>query len=92
MGLGGEVIAKINEIDKIEDIFSLKNYKQLLPAQITSLSMCENCKWRGDCKGACTFDRYMYERNTLQNNKNCSTYEVYEHIYNKIKDQLSESR
>jgi uncharacterized protein len=90
-GVKGKVIAKINEIDKIDDIFLLKNYKQLVLAQITSLSMCENCKWRSSCKGACTFDRYMYRRNALRNNQNCSTYKIYEHIYDKIKDQLSES-
>ncbi len=87
-GVNGEIITKINEIDNIESIFSLKNYKKLLLAQITSLSMCENCKWRDSCKGACTFDRYMYNRSTLQNDKECPTYKVYEHIYNKIKNQL----
>ena len=85
---GREVITKINEIGKLEDIFLLKNYKNLLLKQITSLSMCENCKWLSNCRGACTFDRYMYKGSALHDNKNCSTYKIYEHIYNKIKGQL----
>lgn len=84
----GEEIAKINEINNFEDIFLLRSYKQLLLEQISSLSMCKNCKWYPKCKGACPFDRYMYKIDGLQNYKECSSYKIYEHIYEKIKDQL----
>lgn len=79
----------IDDISTINDIFSSSSYKRLLKDQITSLKMCDGCRWRSYCKGACTFDRQLYMQNkSLKHHTDCSTYNIYNHIYDRIKEQI----
>ncbi len=80
-------IANINNIKSISGIFAAEGYRRLLQKQIESLKVCLSCKWYDKCKGGCAYDRYLLNSKTT-NPAECSNYKIYEHIYNKIKDQL----
>ena len=73
----------------MNDLLSSGAHKRLMSDQIDTLKLCEGCNWLEYCKGACTFDRKQYKQNgNFKTNEDCSTYKIYNHIYDKIKGQI----
>ncbi len=88
-GITGDALVNIESISTINDIFSARGYNKLLSKQTISLKICDACRWRNTCKGACAFDRQLYmQSKSTEFYSECSTYKIYEHIYNVINVQL----
>ena len=83
-----EEISNITKINSIDEVCLSSTYSKVLNQQIKTLKWCGGCKYYNNCKGGCTFDRYLSSKYNL-NNSQCSIFKIFEHIQNRIKENIN---